>query len=312
MQIIYGLNKLKPLHKNSAVAIGVFDGMHIGHRKIIGELVSIARSKDLVSVVVTFDPHPLKVLCSSPNAPSLISVKHRLKLMAEMGVDMVLVVRFTRAFSRMEPQKFVEKVLVGKLLSKYILFGNNFYFGAGARGGADMLKIMAGQLGYRVKMIRPVMIGRKTVSSSLIREYIMSGNLKKAAKFLGRTVSVLGTVVSGARLARQLGYPTANVNPHHEVVPPSGVYAVIVKIDGRFKKGVLNIGVRPTFYSSRDKEPAIEVHIFGFNGWIYGKDIEVLFIEKMRDENEFKDADALIKQIKLDGILARKVLNVSI
>jgi len=148
-----------------------------------------------------------------------------------------------------------------------------------------------------------------TVGSSMIRRLVLNGDIHKAARFLGRPVSILGTIVSGSQLGRTLGYPTANINPHHEVVPPSGVYAIKIKVGGRIYKGVLNIGTRPTFYAPRDSEPTIEAHIFNFKGTIYGSTAEVYFVDKIRNEVKYKDRSELVRQIKKDEALARNILS---
>ena len=164
------------------------------------------------------------------------------------------------------------------------------------------------ECGFRVNIAKSIKVGRGIVSSSLVRKLITSGEIKKASRLLNRRVSVLGTVVEGVGLARELGYPTANLNPHHEVIPPSGVYAVFVKFHGRLYKGVLNIGLRPTFYAPRDREPAIEVHIFDFKSNIYGHNLEVSFVKKIRDEIAFEDRHGLVKQIKDDERKTRNIL----
>jgi len=299
MRIVIGLKTLRPI-KNSIVTVGVFDGVHIGHRKIIGKVVEAAKRVKLSSVVLTFDPHPLKALNPKSRVPSLISLKHRIKLIGELGVDYLVVLNFTKSFSRIPPERFVRDILVEKTGAKVIYAGPDFYFGKGAKAGPELLKKLSLELGFKVEIVKPVKVRGQVVSSSAIRDYISNGELKEASALLGRPVSILGTVVKGTGLAKYLGYPTANVNPHHEAIPPAGVYAIRVRFGSRQFKGVLNIGARPTFYSPRDKEPAIEAHIFGFRGNLYGKDIEVLFVKKIREERKFKVIADLIGQIKKD------------
>lgn len=308
MKIVYGLKNLENPVKDSVLTVGVFDGVHLGHKKIINKVVARARALKMRSIVVTFDPHPLKALGSTPKIPSLISLAHRLRLIGQLGVDLLVVIHFTRPVSRMSPKKFVKNILVERLSLKEIYVGENFYFGKGGGAGVEVLKDLAREFGFRVGVVRPVKIKGSVVSSSLIRESIIEGRLNEASKFLGRPASILGTVVSGSRLARALGYPTANINPHHEAIPPAGVYAVRVRFGRRFLKGVLNIGVRPTFYSPRDREPTIEVHIFDFYKKIYGMDLEIIFVSKLRDEIKFKDRYSLIHQIMRDEAAARKIL----
>ena len=308
MKIINGLKALKKPIDGSVLTIGVFDGVHLGHRKIIRKVVEDAKKLKAKSVVLTFDPHPAKVLHPKERVPSLISLNHRIKLIGELGVDILVVLGFSQAMASIAPEDFIKEILIGKFGVKEICVGDNFYFGKGGSAGIGELERLGRLLGVKVNVIRSVKIGRNMVSSSLIRKLITSGELRKASKFLGRTVSVLGTVIGGARLARELGYPTANLNPHHEVIPPGGVYAVLVNFKDKFYKGVLNIGLRPTFYAPRDRESAIEVHIFDFKEKIYGRELEVFFIKKLRDETAFDDKDELVLQIKKDEKTSRNVL----
>jgi riboflavin kinase / FMN adenylyltransferase len=300
MKIIRGLKHLKLQTKESVVTIGVFDGLHAGHRKIVKNTVDDARKLGLTSVVVTFDPHPAKLLRPDIKTPSLISLKHRVGLIKELGVDRLLIINFTKEFSEMSADKFVKSVLVEKLKTREIFVGENFYFGKSAASSTGDLRKLARKHGFKVTAVKPVKIGGRIVSSSLIRKLIAKGDLADAARLLGRSVSVLGTVVKGSGIARGLGCPTANINPHHEVIPPKGVYAVRARVGMKKFIGILNIGFKPTFYSPRDKEPTIEVHLFGFKGNLYNKDIEVYFVKWLRRERKFKDRNALIRQIGLD------------
>ncbi|MFH1189114.1 MAG: bifunctional riboflavin kinase/FAD synthetase [Candidatus Omnitrophota bacterium] len=309
MKVIYGLRGLRKFNKPAVVAIGVFDGLHVGHRRIITRAVREAKRLKLKSAVLTFYPHPVRLLHpGAPDASSLISLDHRIRLIGELGVDTLVILRFSRAIADITPEDFARKILAGKLGVREICVGEDFRFGKGARAGVRELKRLGGPLGFKVNTVKPVRVGRHVVSSSLIRRLITSGDLAKASKLLGRRVSVLGTVISGARLARELGYPTANLNPHHEIIPPAGVYAVFVNYRKKSYKGVLNIGLRPTFYSPRDRESAIEVHIFGFRRKIYGRNLEVFFVKKLRDEVAFAGKSELIGQIRRDETAARDAL----
>lgn len=292
----------------TVVTVGVFDGVHVGHKAVISKVVSKAGTLGLASAVITFDPHPAKVLRKKAFAPSLISLKHRERLISELNIDLLVIIRFTRAVSDMSPADFVKKVLVDKLKAREIYVGENFYFGKGANAGAPELVKSCEAFDLKAGIVRSVRIAGHVVSSSLIRKTITAGRLAEAKKYLGRPVSILGTVVSGSKFARLLGYPTANINPHHEVMPPFGVYAVMVNFRGTLYKGILNIGTKPTFFSPRDKEPNIEVHIFGFNERIYGKDLEILFVRKIRDERRFAGPEELARQITRDALIAQKIL----
>ena len=300
MKVLRGLNSLHYKPGSSIVTIGVFDGVHIGHAIVIRKAVARASALGLKSVVITFDPHPAKVLRHPSKSPSLISLEHRIRLIEEMTPDYVVILKFTKALASLSPEAFARNVILSHAGAKEVYVGDNFFFGKGAGAGAENLRKIGCCLGFKVTVVHAVKIGSQRISSSRIRKLVTSGRIRQAEKFLGRPVSVLGTVVSGANLARELGYPTANLNPHHEVIPPSGVYAVRIRYDGKVFKGVLNIGNRPTFYAPRDREPAIEAHIFGFDKRIYGHDLEVYFIRKIREERKFSDKKGLIRQIEKD------------
>ncbi len=309
MKIIYGLRGVKRFNNATVLAIGVFDGLHVGHGSIITRAVREAKRLKLKSVVLTFYPHPMKLLYPKrPEASSLISLDHRIRLIEKLGADVLVILGFSRAVADITAEDFARKIMVGKFGVKEVCVGDNFFFGKGGHAGVNELKMLGKSLGFEVNVLKSMRVGGDIVSSSLIRKLITSGKLGKASKLLGRRISVLGTVMGGARLARELGYPTANLNPHHEIIPPAGVYAVFVSYRERLYKGVLNIGLRPTFYSPRDRESAIEVHIFDFKQKIYGHDLEVFFIKKLRGEVTFAGKDELVKQIKKDETRARDVL----
>ena len=295
--------------KGSIVTIGVFDGVHIGHQAVIKKAVRKARSYGLKSIVVTFDPHPLKVLDPRHFIPSLISLDHRIDLIKRSGIDEVFVIKFSKRTANISPERFMEDVIIGRMHAREIVVGEDFYFGKGAVAGVEKLRKIAEKRSIKVEIVKHVRKNSRIVSSTIIRRLVMDGRIREAEQFLGRPYSILGTVVSGTKLARKLGYPTANVNPHHEAMPPSGVYAVKVISGGRTYGGVMNIGVRPTFYDrGHDKEPTIEVHIFDFHKKIYGKDLEIRFVRKIRDERRFKAIDRLIEQIEKDERSAKALL----
>lgn len=313
MKVFRDLKSIKNTIRASVATVGVFDGVHIGHKKIIKEVVRRSKILNLKSVVLTFDPHPLKVLNPGARVPSLVSLQHRRNLIEELGVDYLVILKFTKAFSRLSPERFVKNILINKLSSKEIYVGENFYFGKGAKAGIDGLRSLSGEFGFKVKVFRPIKTEANIISSTLIRRLIVNGNITKASIFLGRPLSILGTVVMGSSRGRIMGYPTANIDPHHEAIPPSGVYAVRVKRKDKILKGVLNIGVRPTFFKDKGldgpREPTIEVHIFDFNERLYGEEIEIVFVKKLRDERRFKDRQDLILQIRRDEEIARAILS---
>lgn len=296
-------------NKNSVVTIGVFDGIHVGHRAVIEKTVREAKRAGLKSIAVTFDPHPLKILRPKHFIPSLISLKHRVSLIKRLGIDEVIVMKFNKKMANLSAQEFIEDILVGELSAGKIIVGEDFCFGKGGSSGAAKMRNISEKHSVKVKTIKPVKKNSRVVSSTGIRRLIVKGNIAEASRLLGRPFSILGTVVKGTALARKLGYPTANINPHHEAMPPSGVYAVKVIFKGKLYKGIMNIGTRPTFYNyGHDKEPTIEVHIFNFHEKVYGKDLEITLVRKLRDEKKFKTIDSLIRQIKKDESRALAIL----
>ncbi|MEK6732060.1 MAG: bifunctional riboflavin kinase/FMN adenylyltransferase [Candidatus Omnitrophota bacterium] len=318
----------------TVVTIGIFDGVHKGHQAILKKAVKEAKRSRLKSVVITFNPHPVKVLSPAAKIPFLVSLEHRIKLIKGAGIDDCRILKFTKAFSKITAEEFIKKILIDKLNLKALVVGENFLFGAGERGNLRLLKSLGKKYDFKVYGVRPLKMkptrsvprlrsgclvdgehsrtkargeilsgrclseqfyGRECidgdfVSSTRIRKAIERGDLKLASKLLGRPVTILGTVVKGKRIGRVIGFPTANIDPHHESIPPSGVYSVDVILGEKLYHGILNISTRNI----------VEVYIFNFNKNIYGKDIEVIFKQKIRDEKKFNSLKALQRQIHLD------------
>jgi len=289
--------------------MGVFDGVHKGHRQIISKVVKRANVCRTASLLVTFWPHPANVLKPYKKVPLLISLKHRLSLIDGLGVDYALVLRFTKKLSRMNASEFI-KQLIKKIHIGEIVVGGNFFFGRNKSGSLEDLRAFSNIYGYKINSVKPRKAFGKIISSTRIRELILRGNLVRASRLLSKPVAILGTVVSGERRGRFMGFPTANIDPHHEAIPPSGVYAVKVRFGKKLHKGILNIGTRPTFkraaYAGQD--PTIEVNIFNFNKSIYGDDLEIMFVKKLRIEKKFRDLAALRRQIEKDRGRAKKIL----
>jgi len=312
MKTFYSLNeflKSRRFPKKLVLTIGVFDGVHRAHQKIIRALVKRASSHALSSALITFDPHPVNVLHSPGKVPLLISFRHRLRLLEGMGLDYVIALRFNERLSRMSAADFIRRIL-GRFPISEIIVGKNFFFGKNKKGSLKDFKKFSGIYGYRVSVIPAIKASGKVISSTRIRNLVLNGALEKASKLLSRPVTVLGTVAKGYGRGRIIGYPTANIDPHHEAIPPSGVYAVRIKLHNRLHKGVLNIGTKPTFAkdASGRKEPTVEAHIFDFDNVIYGMDIEIEFIKKIRNERRFKDMHKLRQRIEKDEQYARRLL----
>jgi len=299
MEIIYGVEKIRKLRR-PVVALGVFDGLHLGHRKILRSVVEKARQIKGRSLVLTFFPHPQK-------KESLYSLTHRLRLIAEIGIDVCIVVNFSKGFAKISPRDFISKILVKKIGAAFVYIGKNFHFGRQAAGDYKLLMEEASRHGFGVKVFKVARSGALIISSTTIRKLIKEAKIKEAERLLGRRVSVLGTVIKGSRLGRLLRVPTANINPHHEVVPPAGIYAVQIVFSRKKYKGVCYIGKRPTI-PLKHPDTRIEVHIFDFHKNIYGKALEIQFIKLIRLDRKFNNLQDLSVQIQKDIIACRRIL----
>jgi riboflavin kinase / FMN adenylyltransferase len=241
-------------------------------------------------------------------APQLLtSTNHKLAIVEKLGVDACLVLKFDKAFSLMPPEQFIETVARQTNQLQEICVGTRFRFGHKRAGDVRLIETLAPKYGFVAKEIKPVMLDKEMISSTAIRQQVLGGQLDRAAAMLGRPFSVLGSVEPGDHRGRQLGFPTANLNPHNEVLPPDGVYAVRAVIGGKTSGGVVNIGVRPTF-KGRLPQRILEVHVLDFDREIYGQDVEVLFLRKLREETKFDSVDALKAQIANDIQAARQLL----
>lgn len=310
MKILYGYKNAAEKIKDPVAAIGIFDGVHLGHKRIISKVLGL-RNAPGDRIVITFDPHPQTVLRPDKTPPRIMSLEHRLSLLGKMGLDAAVVIKFSDFIAMMSPEEFVRSVL-GAIGARKIFVGSNFHFGRGRSGNVENLREIAAKYGMDVRVVRPVRSGRRVVSSTWLRELIRSGKLSRAELLLRRPVSVYGTVVKGDARGKVLGVPTANIDPHQEVIPPPGVYVVKVDVDGVLYDGVLNVGYRPTFYGRsphKREEPRIEVHIIGFEGDLYGKNVEIFFIKRLRGERRFGRPGDLVRRIGKDIELAKKILS---
>ena len=292
------------------VTIGTFDGLHLGHRRVIEAVISSARESGGVSIVITFDPHPRSIFGTYEYPLLLTSTEHKIRLLEQTGLEKCIIIKFTPEFADITAGEFID-ILNQKLELKKIILGHNSGFGKKREGSVSFVRAAAEKLGFELEVIAPVEIEGVQISSTLIRKYIHSGELELAAECLGRKFQTLGTVVKGDTLGRKLGYPTANIDPHNEVIPPSGVYAVRVALEGKKYTGILNIGYRPTIKGDQPMSQAVEVHIFDFEGDIYGRDIEITYEKWIREETRFPNKKDLVAQIKKDEIIAKKLFDQS-
>jgi riboflavin kinase/FMN adenylyltransferase len=306
MEILRSIPELERLRGPLFLAIGVFDGVHRGHQAVISTSANHARATNGTPVVVTFDPHPEKVLRPQA-APHLLSAtQHKIALIRALGVEHLLVISFDKQFAATEPEDFVQKLATYSKPLREICVGHEWSFGKNRRGNLALLKTLGANLNFDVVGIPPVKINGAVVSSTAIRQAIEKGDLAKAAEMLGREYTILGTVTRGDSLGKKIGFPTANLSAHSEQFPPNGVYAAEARIDGELNRGVINLGIRPTV-SGGKSERVLEIYLFDFNRDIYGHDVEVRFLKFLRPEKKFENLDALVQQIRQDVEQARQL-----
>lgn len=310
MKVIFGIGKAKESYEKAVLTIGVFDGVHIGHQKLIGAAVESAKRRGGQSIVMTFDPHPVKVLRPEIYLPYIVSLQHRLDLIEKLGVDVCIVVGFTKRFANLEPDEFIQEYLVNRIQPEEIIVGEEFCFGKGRRGTIEYFKSAGQENGFVVNPMVPVQGEASKIGSTGIRKLISQGKLKIAAEYLGRLVSIFGFVTEGDGRGKTLGYPTANIKLMDGVLPPVGVYAVFIRVQDVSYPAMANIGRRPSF-KTNDEDIHLEVHIFDFDQDIYGQNVCVEFVEKIRDEQEFASSELLIQRLKQDAKLSLNILNCS-
>jgi len=304
LKTLHSISELSQLPGPIFLAIGVFDGVHRGHQAVISTSAEHAHAANETPVVVTFDPHPEKVLRPQA-APHLLSAtQHKIELIRALGVGHLLVITFDKQFAATEPEDFVEDLVAHSKPLREICVGHEWSFGKNRRGNLDLLKKLGAKFDFEVVGIPPVKINNAVVSSTAIRQAIEKGDLRQAAQMLGREYTILGTVTRGDNLGKKIGFPTANLSAHSEQFPPNGVYAAEARIDGELHRGVINLGVRPTVSSGRS-ERVLEIHLFDFDRDIYGRDVEVRFLKFLRSEKKFETLDALVQQIRQDVKEAR-------
>lgn len=306
MDIINGLCRLHEKYDNISIALGTFDGVHLGHRKIIERIVEAARTRSGASVVFTFDPHPRAILKPHIPLPLITTYDEKKEIMASLGVDVFWVLPFHSEFAKMSPEEFVRDILVQYARPGLVVVGPNYTFGHRGQGTPQILKQLGEQFGFKVEIEDSVFVDGQMVSSSRIRRMINRGEISKANKLLYRYFALAGEVVHGDGRGRKLGFPTANVAfPGTSLLPANGAYAVKVISGGRQYPGVANLGVNPTFQVN---EHRLEVHILDFHTELYGQSITVQFVQRLRDERAFSHAEELIKQIEQDIVLTRNIL----
>ena len=302
------LNKIE-INQGSIVTIGTFDGVHIGHQKIISRLVNTAKQEGLKSAILTFFPHPRMVLQKDASIKLINTIDERYAILESLGLDYLLIKKFTKEFSRMGAEDFVKDILVDKLHAKKIIIGYDHRFGRNRNANIDDLKRFGDQYGFAVEEISAQDIDEVAVSSTKIRNALNEGDIIKANAYLGYNFMLNGTVVKGRKLGKQLGFPTANVHikEDYKLIPKQGAYIVSSVIDGILVYGMMNIGVNPTVSGER---LSIEVHFINFNKDIYNKKIRIELLQRLRDEQKFDSVDRLKAQLLEDKkVLLSYILN---
>jgi len=299
------LDLVKPV-----VTIGIFDGVHRGHKALLDRLVSCSKEVNGESVVITFSPHPRLVLDKdSATLTFLTTMEEKIVLLEKANVDHLIIIEFNKAFSIIRACDFIKDVLVEKIGTKHLIIGYNHHFGRSGEGDFNTIKLCTESLDFKVELVQGFHSEEGTISSSSVREALLQGRLEEANKLLGYSYTVSGTVVEGRKIGRTIGFPTANIQPdyQHKLIPCNGVYAVEVQIDGLIYPGIMSIGSNPTVNTDTGLR-SIEVHIINFKKDIYGRAISVIFRKRLRDEIRFDSTTQLTEQMELDKQYAIRLL----
>ncbi|NGP52346.1 bifunctional riboflavin kinase/FAD synthetase [Thioalkalivibrio sp. XN8] len=306
MELIRGKYNLRPGHRGSAVTIGNFDGLHLGHRAVLAGLTGAARERGLPAVVMSFEPTAREYFMGAAAPPRLMRFREKCQALAALGIDRLFCARFDAAMAALPPEDFIRDYLVEGLGTRYLVIGDDFRFGRDRAGNFATLQEAGRQHGFEVADTPTRTIDGLRVSSTAVRAALAAGDLGLAKRLLGRHFGMSGRVVEGDRRGRRIGFPTANLRPGRRVLPVTGVFAVLVRgLADRPWPAVANLGVRPTVGGS---EPLLEVHLFEFSGDLYGRRIMVDFVARLRDERRFENLDALVAQMQRDAEQARRTL----
>ncbi|MBA3659046.1 MAG: bifunctional riboflavin kinase/FAD synthetase [Gemmatimonadales bacterium] len=299
-----------PVGPNGAVVtVGSFDGVHLGHQAVLREIARRATEAGRVSILVTFDPHPLEVVNPQAAPPLLTSTPERLEILAQTPLDYVLLLRFDRWLAALSPEAFVQEILLARCGMRELVIGYDHGFGRGRSGDAETLRTLGAELGFAVDIVSPVDVGDQHVSSSRIRRAVAGGDLATAARLLGRPYQASGRVMAGERRGRLLGFPTINLSdlPRAKLLPPDGVYAVRVEWPGGRAGGMMNQGPKPTFHA--DPRSTLEAHLFGVEADLYGAWVRVEWVDRIRDVRRFGSVAQLQQQLQHDRVQALSILD---
>lgn len=305
MEIIRVREKVYHRFISPSVALGNFDGVHLGHQEIIKRTVESAHTKGYEAIVYTFDPHPRIVLGKVPEVPRLTTPRERADILEKLGLDVLILAEFTREFAAQPPEQFVREILVEELGARRLFIGENYRFGKDRAGTPAELKKIAPEAGFQVRVVPSVLVDGVMVSSSRIRDLLSQGRIREANVLLGRYYGLEGRIIHGHHRGKGLGFPTANLKPEVKLHPPEGVYAVYCRLDESVYPGVMNIGYNPTF---QDKRVSYEAYLFDFDENIYGRTMRIYIVDRLREERTFSGIDELKAQIERDCHSARRAL----
>ncbi len=306
MEILRVREKIYQNFVAPSVALGNFDGVHLGHQEILRRTIDTAHRKGRDAIVYTFDPHPRLVLNKVPEVPRITTPSERARILELLGVDVLILAEFTLEFATQTPEEFVENVLVEELGVRNLFIGENYRFGKNRSGTPNTLKKMSRELGFVVHVVPPVRYGNVPVSSSLIRDHLSKGEISQANALLGREFTIQGRVIHGHHRGKALGFPTANIKPEVKLHPPEGVYAAYCQTEeGSIHKAVMNIGYNPTFH---DRRVSYELYILDFERDLYGQYLTAYVVERLRPEMVFQGPEELKQQIVKDVQYARSIL----
>ena len=299
------LNDIVDFGRETVVTFGVFDGIHLGHQAVINTLLKRAAHDNLMSVLVGFYPHPLAFLAPERCPSILTPLSKRIEILQQFGIDEIVMLSFDAQIASMSPESFVECVLLEKCRARHVVVGYACQFGKDRAGNAERLVELSQEYPFDVSIVPPTAVEGAPVHSTRIREALAQGDLARSSQLLGRSYALVGNVVHGDGRGKEIGFPTANIEIQNQVYPPNGVYAIRAKLEERWLDGVLNIGMRPTFNGVNIQ---VEGHFFNFDEVIYGKSIEIFFVEKIRNERKFPNPEFLIQQIQRDIAAATEIL----
>jgi riboflavin kinase/FMN adenylyltransferase len=303
MKIFHGTENANIL-KPTVLTLGVFDGLHLGHQRIMQTVVERAKAAGAVATAITFDPHPRAVLHPESAPPLLQTLDQRLANFEILGIEQAIVIRFNGEFAQVPAEAFLADIIHDRLHAREVYLGKGFAFGKNRGGNIELLRKMSGELGFFADEVPEVQLRGQRISSSKIRHLLAEGRTNLARRMLGRPYGVEGVIIRGNRRGHTIGFPTANLKPHNRVVPKFGVYATATLMDGVWRRSITNIGVRPTFET--EAEPSIESYIFDFDGDLYGDVLRVRFLHRIREERKFNGIEELKEQIQRD---TRRALN---